>query len=61
MTHLNCPYCTDRNGRPKRLYSSSEDARETANHILRERGVQLRVYRCDYADGYHLTSKMDSW
>jgi len=62
MTRHNCPYCTDRNGRSKRLYPSSEDAHEIAAHIFRERGVQLRVYRCDQTGGYHLTSKLtDGW
>jgi hypothetical protein len=51
-----CPHCTGRDGRPKRLYSSEEEARRTARHVERTRGVRLRVYQCDWTWGWHLTS-----
>ena len=56
MNHQDCPYCTDRNGRPKRLYPTKDDAQRTAAHGQRARGVELRVYRCEYRWGFHLTS-----
>ena len=58
MSHEDCPYCTDRNGRAKRLYPTEDDARRTAAHVQQTRGVELRVYQCDYTWGYHLTSDL---
>jgi hypothetical protein len=58
MKRHDCPYCTDRNGRSKKLYQSHLEATKTAEYIHRERGVQLRVYRCNYTSGFHLTSDL---
>ena len=58
MSHQDCPHCTDRNGKPKRLYPTTDDADRAATHVRRVRGVELRVYPCDWSWGYHLTSDL---
>lgn len=54
-----CPYCTGRDGRPKRLYASHAEAEDTAAHRQGADGVQLRVYRREHLDGCHLTKQPD--
>lgn len=38
-------------------YDTREDAEEAARTSRFAGGKTLRVYRCDYCDGWHLTSK----
>ena len=41
----------------KRRYDTREDAEEAARTCTTSDRRTLRVYRCDYCDGWHLTSK----
>ena len=41
----------------KRRYDTREDAEEAAHACTTSGRRTLRVYRCDYCDGWHLTSK----
>lgn len=41
----------------KHRYESREDAEEAARTCITNGRRTLRVYRCDYCDGWHLTSK----
>lgn len=42
----------------KRSYMSMEHAYRMKEKILKERGVQLRMYKCDYCYCYHLTKNV---
>lgn len=46
-----CYYCG------KDLYETQDAAEKRADILYIERGVQLRVYFCNYQYGWHLTSK----
>ncbi len=50
-----CPHCIDGNGKRKELYESREAACRRAAIIYKTRGTRLKVYPCDYKQGYHLT------
>lgn len=41
----------------KNRYDTREDAEEAARACTANGRRALRVYRCDYCDGWHLTSK----
>ncbi|MGP1520876.1 MAG: hypothetical protein ACTTIZ_05205 [Treponema sp.] len=49
--------CTDEKGSPKALYLSEKDAEKRAKIIFNEEGKKLRVYKCPYSNGWHLTHK----
>jgi|GEM_PF-2341679 len=44
--------CRGRDGKPKRLYATAQDAYAVA----RTRPVDLEIYECPETEGYHLTS-----
>jgi hypothetical protein len=50
-----CPLCKGGDGNNKEIYGTREDALRAAEHIGRERGVRLKVYRCAHGNGWHLT------
>ncbi|MDR2444684.1 MAG: hypothetical protein LBD44_01935 [Spirochaetaceae bacterium] len=50
-----CPYCNGSGGDRKEVYDSPEDAISTAEYIKKERGTLLKVYKCPYETGWHLT------
>jgi len=50
-----CAYCTDSNGSHKALYNTFEGASNRAEFIKKERGIILKVYKCPYQNGWHLT------
>jgi len=50
-----CHFCKDSYGNSKDLYKTEEAAVQRAKIIEKEQGIKLKVYRCHYADGYHLT------
>jgi hypothetical protein len=52
-----CDICTDSNGYYKDLYSTQDDAQQRANILHEERGVNLKIYECEYYDGWHLTKQ----
>lgn len=54
-----CSHCTGHDGKPKRRYRTEEEAQRTADHVERCRGVRLRVYRCEWSGGWHLTSDLN--
>lgn len=47
--------CRDGQGQIKELYDSEVSAREQIGHLAKEKRSQLRVYRCPYGSGWHLT------
>jgi hypothetical protein len=54
-----CPRCTGGDGENKEIYDTAEDARRTAQHIKAERGIQLKIYQCEFGNGWHLTKDND--
>ncbi len=52
-----CAVCIDGRGGSKELYRSREIAGKRAQISRREKGVSLKVYRCPFSDGWHLTSR----
>ncbi|MFA1563278.1 hypothetical protein [Aliivibrio fischeri] len=50
-----CNRCTGRDGVKKESYSSKREAHLRANIIYDEQGISLRVYKCKYGFGWHLT------
>ena len=60
-SYRTCMYCSGRDGKSKRLYDTRSEAQDTADHVARSRGVRLRVYRCEWGRGWHLTSRLEGW
>ena len=50
-----CAFCAGGDGQPKDAYGSEQDAKRRAAIIRKESGVSLRVYACQYGNGWHLT------
>lgn len=50
-----CHHCRGADGRPKEAYASEQDAQRRAAILRSERGLCLRVYACQYGQGWHLT------
>jgi hypothetical protein len=48
-------YCVDGYGNSKKAYPTELLAQQTANYENKERGIKLKVYKCVYGNGYHLT------
>ena len=51
--------CTGSDGCPKDAYASKKDATNRAAIIQSEEGVQLRVYKCECGDYWHLTKSAE--
>ncbi len=47
--------CKDGEGKAKKRYYSLQEAQNTALYLQEEKGIELRVYRCDKCGYYHLT------
>lgn len=47
-----CAYCD------KNVYLSYDEANNVAKYRSQQGNVLLRVYKCPYGKGYHLTHKM---
>jgi hypothetical protein len=47
-----CEYCR------KQLYVTKEAASKRAHIIRNEKGTELKVYQCEYRNGWHLTSRV---
>ena len=45
----------------KRRYSSPQEAEKNAKAMRRKRDAKLRVYRCRFCKGWHLTKKLDHY
>lgn len=58
---MNTCNCTDKAKKPKKLYSEKWEAQEQIDHALNTRGVALEMYQCPENNGWHLTSKLDSY
>lgn len=43
----------------KNLYYSEDDAQKRADIIYEEQEIPLKVYPCEYDEGWHLTSQVD--
>jgi len=54
-----CNYCTDSSGSHKDLYKTEEAAKNRAKIIEKEQGIKLKVYKCPYQNGWHLTKKIE--
>ncbi len=52
-----CYNCLDAAGAPKDLYRTREIAERRAEILYYEKGVSLNIYKCPYANGWHLTKK----
>ncbi|TKB03365.1 hypothetical protein E5672_10010 [Alteromonas portus] len=50
-----CSRCIGGYGVEKESYRTKLEARKRANIIYDEQGVILRVYKCKYGNGWHLT------
>ncbi len=50
-----CTHCTGADGTSKDSYESREDARRRAEILRREQGARLKVYACEYGNGWHLS------
>ncbi len=50
-----CPHCTGADGGAKDSYETKGKARQRAAILQREQKVDLKVYRCQYGNGWHLT------
>ena len=42
----------------KKLYSSKESAERRKNIIAKEQRKELRIYKCPYSNGWHLTGNL---
>lgn len=47
--------------RKKAAYDSNRFAERVCERILKERGVSLRVYSCDFCGKYHLSKKLNKF
>jgi len=50
-----CSECTDGSGLHKDSYRSKQEANTRADIIYSEQYINLRVYKCKYGHGWHLT------
>lgn len=50
-----CPHCIGADGRAKDSYRTEGQARRRADILQREQDVALKVYPCQYGNGWHLT------
>ena len=50
-----CRHCRGFDGKHKDLYFSEVDAWKRAAILKEEKGISLKVYKCPYNDGWHLT------
>ena len=50
-----CRHCTGSDGKRKDLYDSEVAADKRAAILYKEQGFSLKVYKCVYNDGWHLT------
>jgi diadenosine tetraphosphate (Ap4A) HIT family hydrolase len=48
--------CMDSNGEFKVLYETDRLAQKQADQLMIDKNIELRVYRCPYGYGWHLTS-----
>lgn len=49
--------CLDSNNNPKKRYFSELEAENTAKYLFEQKGILLRVYRCNSCGYWHLTKK----
>jgi hypothetical protein len=50
-----CRGCSGTHGKYKDLFQSEAAAKRRAEILFEEKGIRLRVYKCPYYDGWHLT------
>ena len=55
---VSCDWCTSSGGAHKELYRSEDGALRRARFVEEDEGVRLRVYRCPYGGGWHLTKDL---
>ncbi|SMN02042.1 hypothetical protein SPONN_363 [uncultured Candidatus Thioglobus sp.] len=58
---MNTCNCTDKENNAKNLYNEKWEAQEQIDYALEERDVKLKMYQCPENNGWHLTSKLDSY
>ena len=56
-TRRQCMFCTDSALFLKDIYNTKEEAQRTADHLRKEKKVQLTPYKCPHGSGWHLTKK----
>jgi hypothetical protein len=50
-----CKFCKGQDGLEKTVYQTQQEASDTAHQIEKEQQLFLRVYKCKYGNGWHLT------
>jgi hypothetical protein len=50
-----CMHCTGGDGISKDTYMTKKDAIKRSDILYDEQGINLKMYRCKYSDGWHLT------
>ena len=53
--------CLDSSGKAKATYESEGDAKRRAEILYDEKGVKLKVYRCNDCNYWHLTHNLIGW
>ncbi len=48
-------HCRSHEGKPKRVYSSEQEAWDSADYHKHKCGIELHPYHCDRCGGWHLT------
>lgn len=51
-----CHVCTGSDMQAKSTYRNKQEATQRAEIIRKENGRRLKVYKCEYSNGWHLTS-----
>ncbi|PID26609.1 MAG: hypothetical protein CR982_09170 [Candidatus Cloacimonadota bacterium] len=54
---ITCLKCRDRYGNNKESYKSFQDAKRRSEIILKEKGVELKIYQCPHGNGWHFSRK----
>ena len=50
--------CVDSKGDPKQSYPTEQAAQSVGNHQASKNGIKLKVYKCPYGNGFHLSKKI---
>ncbi|MDR0453314.1 MAG: hypothetical protein LBH05_00715 [Deferribacteraceae bacterium] len=50
-----CKYCVDSHKQPKQLYLTESSAKTRSEILEKEKGTMLKIYKCPYQKGFHLT------
>ena len=56
-TRRQCMFCTDSALFLKDIYATREEAQRTADHLRKEKRIQVYPYKCKHGSGWHLTKR----